>query len=171
MTRKRSGQEWRRGRGRGRQDQSGIRRDSDGLFVEAIAAIRDGADTGRCHRQGDRFFADKNQTILGDSDGRQGGRRALYDGNAPVSSFSVRWATPTHARDCGKNRQRGAIDTGMKTFHECLAMREGLWLNDKNAVIGLSRLYPLPKNSAVNKSLAKGPKPGKAKLGVAAATP
>jgi hypothetical protein len=33
---------------------------------------------------------------------------------------------------------------------------EGLWLNDKNAVIGLSRLNPLPKNSAVNNSLAKG---------------
>ena len=35
-------------------------------------------------------------------------------------------------------------------------MRVGLWLNDKNAVIGLSRLNPLPKNSAVNNSLAKG---------------
>jgi hypothetical protein len=59
----------------------------------------------------------------------------------------------------------------MKTFHEWLAMREGLWLNDKNAVIGLSRLNPLPKNSAVNKSLANRPKPAKAMLGVAAATP
>ncbi|MFO0903216.1 MAG: hypothetical protein U0939_09465 [Pirellulales bacterium] len=47
----------------------------------------------------------------------------------------------------------------MKTFHEWLAMREGLWLNDKNAVIGLSRLNPLPKNSAVNKILAKKSKP------------
>jgi hypothetical protein len=48
----------------------------------------------------------------------------------------------------------------MKTFHEWLAERtknEGLWLNDKNAVVGMSRLNPLPKNSAVNKSLAKGP--------------
>ncbi len=52
----------------------------------------------------------------------------------------------------------------MKTFHEWLAMREGLWLNEKNAVIGLSRRNPLPKNSAVNKSLAKKPKPAKAKL-------
>jgi hypothetical protein len=46
----------------------------------------------------------------------------------------------------------------MKTFHEWLAERmaknEGLWLNDKNAVVGRSRLNPLPKNSAVNKSLA-----------------
>jgi hypothetical protein len=62
----------------------------------------------------------------------------------------------------------GAIDTGMKTFHEWLAVREGLWLNDKNAVIGLSRLNPLPKNSAVNKSLAKKPKPAKPMLGVGA---
>jgi hypothetical protein len=51
----------------------------------------------------------------------------------------------------------GAIDTAVTSFHEWLAMREGLWLNDKNAVIGLSRLNPLPKNSAVNKSLAKKP--------------
>ncbi len=64
-----------------------------------------------------------------------------------------------------------AIDIPMKTFHEWLAMREGLWLNDKNAVIGLSRLNPLPKESAVNKSLAKKPQPAKAMLGVAAATP
>ena len=59
----------------------------------------------------------------------------------------------------------------MKTFHEWLAMREGLWLNDKNAVIGLSRVNPLPKKSAVNKSLAKEPAKAKAMLGVAAATP
>ena len=65
----------------------------------------------------------------------------------------------------------GAIDTRMMTFHEWLAVREGLWLNDKNAVIGLSRLNPLPKDSAVNKSLAKGPAKAKAMPGVAAATP
>lgn len=57
----------------------------------------------------------------------------------------------------------------MKTFHEWLAERtkknEGLGLNDKNAVIGLSRLNPLPKDPAVNKSLAKGPAKAKAKLG------
>jgi hypothetical protein len=46
-----------------------------------------------------------------------------------------------------------------------------LWLNGKNAVIGLSRLNPLPKDSAVNKSLAKGPAKTKAMPGVAAATP
>jgi hypothetical protein len=65
------------------------------------------------------------------------------------------------------------IDTAMTTYHEWLAMREGLWLNDKKAVIGLSRLNPLPKNSAVNKSFAKKPKTAKEKpmLGVAAATP
>jgi hypothetical protein len=59
----------------------------------------------------------------------------------------------------------------MRTFNEWLAMREGLWLNDKNAVIGMSRLNPLPKNSAVNKRLTKKPKPVKATLGVAVATP
>lgn len=47
------------------------------------------------------------------------------------------------------------------------AIREGLWLNDKNAVVGMSRLNPLPKNSALDQSLAKGPT--KATLGVAAA--
>jgi hypothetical protein len=51
----------------------------------------------------------------------------------------------------------------MKMFHEWLAERqrrqcEGLWLNDKNAVIGLSKLNPLPRDSAVNKSLSKKPK-------------
>lgn len=52
----------------------------------------------------------------------------------------------------------------MKTFHQWLAERgrrqcEGLWLNDKIAVIGLSKLNPLPRDSAVNKSLSKKPKP------------
>lgn len=36
-------------------------------------------------------------------------------------------------------------------------MREGLWLNDDNAVVGLSKLNPLPKDSAVKKSLSKKP--------------
>jgi hypothetical protein len=57
----------------------------------------------------------------------------------------------------------------MKTFHEWLAERkknEGFWLNDKNAVVGLSRMNLLPKNSAVNKSLAKGTAKAKAMPGV-----
>jgi len=48
----------------------------------------------------------------------------------------------------------------MKTFHEWLVEQrqcEGLWLNDKNAVVGLSKLNPLPRDSAVNKSLSKQP--------------
>jgi len=50
----------------------------------------------------------------------------------------------------------------MTTFHEWLAEREqrqceGLWLNDKNAVIGLSKRNPLPKDSGVKKSLSKKP--------------
>ena len=54
-----------------------------------------------------------------------------------------------------------------------MAMRQGAetqrisYSNDKNAVVGMSRVNPLPKNSAVNRSLAK--KPAKAML--APATP
>ncbi|MFM7160478.1 MAG: hypothetical protein ACKO3P_08905, partial [Planctomycetaceae bacterium] len=69
--------------------------------------------------------------------------------------------------DCGL--ALGAKDTAMNTFHEWLAMREGLWLNDKNAVIGLSWLSPLPKCAAFNKSLAKGRAKAKAMPGVARA--
>jgi hypothetical protein len=38
-----------------------------------------------CPRHGDRCYRISNQTILGDSPGRQGGRRALHDGYATVS--------------------------------------------------------------------------------------
>jgi hypothetical protein len=54
----------------------------------------------------------------------------------------------------------------MKTFHEWLAERmaknEGLWLNDKNAVIGMSNINPLLQKKAKVKPL----KLPKAKLGV-----
>ena len=59
-----------------------------------------------------------------------------------------------------------AIDTGMKTFHEWLAERtknEGLWLNDKNAVVGMSNINPLLQKKAKVKPL----KLPKAKLCVA----
>ena len=56
----------------------------------------------------------------------------------------------------------GAIDTTMKTFREWLAMREGLWLNDKNAVVGMSNINPLLQKKAKVKPL----KLPKAKLGV-----
>ena len=68
------------------------------IFVDAIAADRGGADAGHCHRQGDRCCKDKNQTILGDSLGRQGGRRALHDGYAPVSFLMQRSQKLTHGR-------------------------------------------------------------------------
>ncbi len=60
-----------------------------------------------------------------------------------------------------------SVETSMKTFHQWLAAREQpqcerLWLNDKNAVIGLSKLNPLPKDSPVNNSLSKKPRPAKA---------
>ena len=89
----------------------------------------------------------------------------------PPCVFIVCWGLAHSRAGQREESPAGAIDTGMKTFQEWLAMREGLWLNDKNAVIRLSRLNPLPKNSAVNKSLAKKPKPAKPMPGVAAATP
>jgi hypothetical protein len=55
----------------------------------------------------------------------------------------------------------------MKTFHEWLAERmknEGLWLNDKNAVVGMSNINPLLQKKAKVKPL----KLPKAKLGVRA---
>lgn len=120
--------------------------------------IPGGDDAGHCRRQGDRCCKAENQTILSDSLGRQGGRpcpvmaKPLFLLHRGVESRS-----PTGERP---ESPAGALDTGMKTFHEWLAERmaknESLWLNDKNAVIRLSRLNPLPKNSAVNKSLAQG---------------
>lgn len=53
----------------------------------------------------------------------------------------------------------------MKTFHEWLAERttnEGLWLNDKNAVVGMSNINPLLQKKAKVKPL----KLPKVKLGV-----
>jgi len=53
----------------------------------------------------------------------------------------------------------------MKTFHKWLAERtknEGLWLNDKNAVVGMSNINPLLQKKAKVKPL----KLPKAKLGV-----
>ena len=45
----------------------------------------------------------------------------------------------------------------MKTFHEWLAERtkknEGLWLNDKNAVVGMSNINPLLHKKAKVKPL------------------
>ena len=53
----------------------------------------------------------------------------------------------------------------MKSFHEWLADRtkknEGLWLNDKNAVVGMSNINPLLQKKAKVKPL----KLPKAKLG------
>jgi hypothetical protein len=62
------------------------------------------------------------------------------------------------------NASGGESDTGMKTFHEWeseLMPNEGLCLDDCKAVIGLSRLNPLPKNSSENKHLAKMPRKAK----------
>jgi hypothetical protein len=63
------------------------------------------------------------------------------------------------------NASGGELDTGMKTFHEweseLMTKNEGLCLDDSKAVIGLSRLNPLPKNSSENKHLAKMPRKAK----------
>jgi len=50
----------------------------------------------------------------------------------------------------------------MKTFHEWLRERqqqEGLLLNADGRLKGMSPANPLPKDSAVNKSLKQKPKP------------
>lgn len=136
-------------------------------FVEAVADVRGGADAVRCRCQGDGCCKDKNQTILGDSLGRQGGRPLSRDGYAPAS-FLVRRLRKSNART-GERQElpAGAIDTAMKTFHDWLAERmaknEGLWLNDKNAVVGISNINPLLQKKAKVKPL----KLPKAKLGVA----
>ena len=96
-----------------------------------------------------------------------------YVPNSAKNTMAI-WGATTSGRRIARKSERqespaGAINTHMKTFQEWLAERTknvGLWLNDKNGVIGLSRLNPLPKNSAVNKSLAKGPAKAKAMPGV-----
>ena len=57
---------------------------------------------------------------------------------------------------CGGDRY------GMRTFHKWLTMREGLWLNDKNAAVGMSNINPLLQKKAKVKRL----KLPKEKLGV-----
>ena len=75
-----------RGEGKAKAEQDD---EAMGLFVEAVADHRGGADAVRCRCQGDGCCKDKNQTILGDSLGRQGGRPLSHDGYALVS-FLVR---------------------------------------------------------------------------------
>lgn len=49
------------------------------------------------------------------------------------------------------------LNTCMISFTQYVAIREGLWLNDRNALPGMSRLNTLPKQPAKVKSAA--PKP------------
>jgi hypothetical protein len=59
----------------------------------------------------------------------------------------------------------------MKTFHEWLRERqqqEGLLLNADGRLKGMSPANPLPRDSAVNKSLSKKPKPPPSGAGVQA---
>lgn len=93
----------------------------------------------------------------------------------PCFFFIVCWGHAHAGAGRRKKSPAKAIDIAMKTFHEWpaerMAKNEALWLNDKNAVIGLSRLNLLPKNSAVNKSLAKWPAKAKAMPGITRAYP
>lgn len=47
----------------------------------------------------------------------------------------------------------------MMTFSEYVQIKEGLWLNDKNALPGLSRLNPLPMQPKKKNPIAELPKP------------
>jgi hypothetical protein len=47
----------------------------------------------------------------------------------------------------------GVIDIAMKAFHEWLGKGEGLWLNNKTAVICISNINPLLKKKAKLKPL------------------
>ena len=75
------------------------------LFVEAIAADRGEADAGRCRCQGDGGCKIKNQTILGDSCRKQGGRPLSRDGYAPVPFLMRRGRRCSRTGDA-QNRQR-----------------------------------------------------------------
>ncbi|WP_154929849.1 hypothetical protein [Gimesia maris] len=77
---------------------------------------------------------------------------ALAPASASLGSFSLCQAKPSDI----------AIDTAMKTFQEWLRERqqqEGLLLNSDGRLKGMSPANPLPRDSAVNKSLSKKPKP------------
>ena len=90
----------------------------------------------------------------------------MHDGYAPVS-FLMRRIAHAHERTGPREKSPvGVTDAAMKTFHEWLADRmknEGLWLNDKNAMVGMSNINPLLQKKAKVKPL----KLPKAKLGVA----
>jgi hypothetical protein len=45
----------------------------------------------------------------------------------------------------------------MMTFSEYVRLREGLWLNDKNALPGMSRLTALPKRKKSKQSVVVKP--------------
>ncbi len=56
----------------------------------------------------------------------------------------------------------GSVHTRMMTFDEWRALREGLWLADKNAMPGMSRISPFPTTQAHLKKIRGKPlKPAK----------
>ena len=116
-----------------------------------------------------------------------GGKRDQFTSNSsnevPPALFGAHLSGPV----AGAKRPREETPAGgIRYSHEdplrmaggTKGENEGFSLTDNNAVIGLSRLNPLPKTSAVNKSSPKKPNPVRAKpvkdnprLGVAAAPP
>lgn len=50
--------------------------------------------------------------------------------------MALSWGLDTYTIKENENMNK------MRTFAEYVAMREGLWLNDKNAVVGLSKIAP-----------------------------
>jgi hypothetical protein len=71
--------------------------------------------------------------------------------------FLRRKGRKTH-KAAGRQEQSpaGAIDTGVKTFHEWLTDRsknDGLWLDDKSAVVGMLNINPLLQKKAKVKPL------------------
>ena len=122
-------------------------------FVEAIAAVRGGLTLGVVIAKATAFAKIRIKQFWAI---RLAGKVVAGRCMMAMPLFLFDRDVGPHSRTHGAV---GKIDSGgdrysMKTFHEWLAERmaknEGLWLNDKNAVIGLSQLNPLPKNSAVN---------------------
>jgi hypothetical protein len=106
-----------------------------------------------------------NPTIPAEQAGRKGGRPGPCIGFVATSLYAPSKLL-THART-GKPSAKG-VDTSMKTFHEWLAERqqrqcEGLWLNDKLAVPGMSNVNPLMQKKVKGRKQTPAVKPLKPK--------
>jgi hypothetical protein len=79
---------------------------------------------------------------------------------AIIAACAAMMAFILDERKCGMNRQ-------YPKFQEWLAMREGLWLADKNAVVGMSRIDPLSATQSTPKPPVqmKSKRPGRFNVG------